>query len=237
MNLSDLNLNRYLYRDYNESPDSLNSGNTYITNSPTAAPANSVAPGSVIQSVLLQSSPGDDRVEINPDDHFYAYNAGNVVVSIGKDGIFADQSTIVNEDVETINVSSELNVDGDFVYHGTLQPVIFTGKIDSTGTPIFLPVGWTATKFGVGTYIITHNLNSVLPYVVVAAPIDGHFRYQQSASNTNNFIIDWQETSYGSVTVGVSGGGGGSVTVPGVRVAPGEVGVDTTFEFIMAYYG
>lgn len=28
-----------------------------------------------------------DRVELNPDDHLYAYNDGDVVVTIGKDGI------------------------------------------------------------------------------------------------------------------------------------------------------
>lgn len=241
--LSDNGFNRYIYRDtsnydtsdvstsaYQDIAGSQNSnanpGGGSTGNSTT--PSNGLQPGSQpVQGVLLQTSGSDYRVELNPDDHLYAYNDGDVVVTIGKDGIDADN--IVARDHTTDN----LNVMDLFTYDGINQPVVFSGEVlGSSGTFVTAPAGWTIVKNGTGDYTITHNLNTD-PTYLICSPRSGHFRYQIDAITANYVRVTWEETSYGSVTVGVSGGGGGSVTVPGVRIAPGEVPVDVSFQFIL----
>ena len=244
MNLSDLGLNRYLYRDNgdlnNTNPvasafgDITNQGgsSTGGSNTTNTGAANGLQPGSnPVVGVLLQSSAGDDRVEINPNDHFYAYNNGDVVVDISKDGIVADNIVVQNETV--VNSSTDfLDVNDLFTYLGAKQPVLYNGEVLSSGSFVTSPPGWTIVRNSTGIYTITHNLDTD-PCYVFCAPRSGHYRYQTELVDSNTFRISWEETSYGSVTVGVSGGGGGSVTVPGVRVAPGEVPVDVSFQFLL----
>lgn len=229
MQLKDLLLNRFLYRDNGNVDPSQADSSAYINTGPVSSDSGSttVLPGSPpIQSVLLQSSGGPDRVEINPSDNFFAYNNNLVVVQINKDGITATNSNVLNENVSNLNVTTL------FTYDGIPQPVVFVGEVNSDGTPALLPVGWSSSVFGVGTYIIDHTMNTT-NYEVFCAPLDGHFRYQVAARNLTNFIIDWQQTKYGSATFPVSGGGGGSVTVDGVRLPPGEESIDTAFSFVV----
>lgn len=241
MNLDDLGLNRYLYRNnsgmsasdatssaYGDIGDSQGGsgvgGNTTNNN----GASNGLQPGSnPVQGVLLQSSGSNDRVEINPDDHFYAYRDGDRVVSIGRDGIFALNSVIGTESVD------DLTVNHLTTYNGAPQPVLYNGEVEGgAGVFVTAPPGWVLVKNSTGIYTITHNLNTD-PCYVFCAPRNGHFRYQTELVDANTFRISWEQTSYGSVTVGVSGGGGGSVTVPGVRIAPGEVPVDVSFQFLV----
>ncbi len=246
MNLSDLGLNRYLYRDngdinttdpvasaFGDISNQTGSSTGGSSSSSNTGAANGLQPGSnPVVGVLLQSSAGDDRVEINPNDHFYAYSDGEVVVDISKDGIVADYieaktSVIVNESVDNLTVNDLIT------YLGAKQPVLYNGEVlGTTGTFVTSPPGWTIVKNSTGIYTITHNLNTD-PCYVFCAPRNGHYRYQMELVDANSFRISWEETSYGSVTVGVSGGGGGSVTVPGVRIAPGEIPVDVSFQFLL----
>lgn len=238
MQLLQLGLNRYLYRD-NTELDTTNalasaykdigseqggatggSGAT-ATGGGSSQPANSVAAGSVIQSSLLQSSPGDNRVEINPSDNFFAYRDGGIVVRINRNGIFSDE--IIARNLEVID---------DFIYRGIKMPRVFAGVVASDGTGVILPTGWTSVQNGTGDYTITHNLGSG-SYVVVASPITGHFRCQIAVQTANTFQITWQQTNYGSDTFPVTGGGGGNVTVSGVRLTPGEVPIDVGFGFTL----
>lgn len=241
MNLDDLGLNRFLYRDNQniDTTDAISSAYGDIgsnqggagAGSGTPGQSNGVQPGSVpIVGTLLQSSSGDDRVEINPNDHFYAYNNGDVVVDISKDGIIADEMVIVHQ------VTEDLEVTNTFTYDGELQPVIYTGIIDSAGVISEAPVGWTASILGVGTYSINHSLNSV-DYKLFVAPLSGHYRSQISTRAVNNAVVSWQETNFVTATFPVVGGGGGTVDVDGVRdTGTPEIGVYTDFEFILVLY-
>lgn len=241
MQLSQLGLDRFLYKNngtipnvqndvgaISDSGQGSNAGASEATSS-GSQPGNGVQPGSPpIQSTLLQSSGGPDRVEINPDDDFYAYNNNVVVVQINKNGITATEIDIITENVQ------ELNVTDKFTYDGVLQPVMFTGIVDSTGAAVSLPPGWSSVRNSAGSYTITHNLNTIIPYMVTFSPITGHYRCKQGSRTANSFDVDWEQTNYGSDTFPVSGGGGGTVTVDGIRVAPDEVPVDTDFQFIFA---
>lgn len=233
MNLSDLGLNRYLYRDNDNldttSPLASTMGDTSSSTggNSSSSTSNGIQPGSnPVQGTLLQSSGSDDRVEINPNDHFYAYNDGGVVVDISKDGIDADY--IVARDI----VVDNLNVNDLFTYFGAKQPVLYNGEVLSNGTFVTSPPGWTIVKNSTGIYTITHSLNTD-PCYVFCAPRNGHFRYQTELVDANTFRISWEQTSYGSGTFPVSGGGGGSVTVSGVRVGVGEEPIDVSFQFLL----
>lgn len=236
MNLSDLGLNRYLYRgeDNLDKSNAVASAYGDISDQGGASSgngngaSNGLQPGSnPVQGTLLQTSGSDDRVELNPNDHLYAYRDGDVVVTIGRDGIVAKNSVIENESVDTLNINDIMN------YHGVPQPVLYNGEVEGgAGVFVTAPPGWTIVKNSTGIYTITHNLDTD-PCYVFCAPRSGHYRYQTELVDSNTFRISWEETSYGSVTVAVSGGGGGSVTVPGVRIAPGEIPVDVSFQFLL----
>lgn len=250
MNLTDLNLNRHLYRDVQSgSPDS---SLTSVNNvAPASSGGSSVpSPGSIITSVILQSSPSDDRIEINPDDTLKAYNNGNVVVEINKDGIFADYAefdtvviqnetvisqTVISETVETADIET-LNVTTVFTYKGIQQPVLYTGVVSIAGVGNPLPSGWSTSLVSTGIYRITHNLNIGGPDTedcfFFVAPLTGWFRSRIVYANANYVDIEWQQTSYGSRVFPVVGGGGGTVTVSQVRVAPYEEPVNVGFSFL-----
>jgi len=183
-----------------------------------------------VQGVLLQTSGSNDRVELNPDDHLYAYNDGDVVVTIGKDGIEADNAVFINTEVD------ELEVNNHFTYGGVPQPIVYTGIINADGTSTDLPAGWYSSLFGTGVYILTHGLGNTT-YKLVCAPLDGHYRYQITLRTVNNTLVDWQQTNYVSSSFPVVGGAGGTVTVSGIRssVTP-EVSVNTAFMFILTFY-
>jgi len=236
--LSDNGFNRYIYRDTSDFNTSDVNTSAYQdiagsqssnANPGTSVPADGLNPGSQpVQGVLLQTSGSDNRVELNPDDHLYAYNDGDVVVEIGKDGIDAD--VIIARDHTTDN----LNVLDLFTYDGINQPVIFSGEVlGGPGTFVTAPVGWTIVKNGIGDYTITHNLNTD-PTYLVCSPRSGHYRYQIDAITANTVRVTWEESNYISDTFPVSGGGGGSVTVDGIRsVVNPEVPVDVSFQFIL----
>lgn len=220
MQLSDLGLNRFLYKDTADTTNEDDVGDVAdsANNSSGTGASSGILPGSPpIVSVLLQSSPGPNRVEINPNDNFYAYNKNQIVVDINKDGI---------------NIKSPAHL----TINGVPQPTVFAGIIEADGTAIILPAGWTSVRNSVGNYTITHNLNTTIPFMVTFAPMNGHFRCSQNNRTANSFDVDWEQTNYGSATFPVTGGGGGSVTVDGVRIPPDEVQVDTRFEFIFVQF-
>jgi len=212
MNLNELQLNRYLYKDYDttnrdtqgqivtQSNGSTAGGSTSGTGTPSTAPATSVAPGSVIISCLLQSSGSNQRIEINPDDNFYAYRNGTVVVVINRDGVEADN----------------LAADTAFIYQGIPQPVVFDGEINGiTNAWITQPAGWSAVKNGVGDYTITHSLNNPKTFVFFA-PRNGHFRCKLNTVGVNSFNVTWQQSDYN-----------------GAGAYLGEVPVDVQFQFTL----
>jgi len=209
MNLNELQLNRFLYKDYDttnrdtqgqivtQSNGSSSGSGTGGTGTGTA-PATNIAPGTVIISCILQSSGSNQRIEINPDDTFYAYRNGTPVVVINRDGVEAD------------NIAADTN----FIYKGIPQPVVFNGEINGiTNAWITQPVGWSATKNAVGDYTITHNLNN--PKTTIHfTPVTGHFRCKLVTAGPNSFNVTFQQSTY-------SGGG----------LYTGEALVDTIFQF------
>lgn len=179
MNLTELGLNRFLYKDIsNQGADnslfssnvSQSSGNTGSGSS--NAPATSIAPGTIIQT-----SPSQNRVEMNPDDTLRAYNNGQVVVQIDRNGI----STF-----------------------GQPQPGIYTGNVSAAGTISNGPPGWTCAFIAPsGTYTITHNLGLASPYFrVFVEPRNSSFMITSVTQvNGNSFDVICRDDA-GGVTGG-----------------------------------
>ena len=251
MNLNDLNLNRFLYRENTPETSSniANASNNkdFSSNGNGGVPE----PGSIITSVILQSSPSDNRIEINPDDTLKAYNNGEVILVIDKNGITVNNAVIVYTEIETADIdeanigvvnADEANVDDAyidtlevlsyFIYAGAQQPQVFGGEIDDAGNAVSLPPSWLSFYLSTGSYLIIHGLDNT-DYQITVSPVDGHFRGRIFAKTSSSFIITFQQTVYGSDTFSVSGGGGGSVTVDGIRISPFEEPVDTGFNFVL----
>lgn len=182
MSLESLNVNRFLYRNSNGSKDSPLQG--ISTNNPDGAsyenPGGSSSapgdvggitgqPGGIIAQMYLRSSNGPDRVEINPNDTFIAYDNNIPVITINKNGI---------------NVN------------GANLPQVFTGSIDATGATLYLPPGWSAVRNSLGDYTITHNFNVTIWYSVVLTPITGHYRGKIVSFGPNSFNVTFQESQY-----------------------------------------
>lgn len=257
MNLDELRLNRFLYRDSENQGDgslayaaAANASDFSGSGSGGGIPE----PGSIITSVILQSSPSDNRIEINPDDTLRAYNEGEVILTIDKDGLRVTNSII--ENAEMVNATIEdaqievlyaevaaiefLGVIDYFEYGGIQQPQVFSGTINgSSGDFIGLtpkspnsPFSWAGLRVSQGIYLIAHYLNNT-NYDVVVSPATGHFRGRVYSKIAGSFLVSFQQTVYGSQSFAVSGGAGGSVTVSGIRVSPFEEPVDTDFNFVL----
>lgn len=179
MNLTDLKLNRFLYRDNSLLPatDVLSSLFTQTQNdqgsvgggvsvSAPQVPANALAPGTVVSAVLIQTSGGTYRVELNPKNNaLIAYDShGAQTVYIDPTGIYADKLFVKAELVEDLGVDN-LVVNDLFVFKGQIQPVQFYAEANGfAGTFLSAPSGWSIVRNGVGDYTITHNLNTVTYY-------------------------------------------------------------------------
>lgn len=152
MKTSDLKLDRYLYRKANTTSAYEQFGDDKLTNAieaNTNRPATAVAPGTVIQSTIFQSSGSNDRVEILPNDTFNVYRDGNLLMTIDSNGV-------------TVNPNSSVP---------QYQPnILGYGKINSDGTPgAIFPPGWTGGLASTGEVFIVHNLN--VEYGVLLTPI------------------------------------------------------------------
>lgn len=170
MKTSDLKLDRYLYRKSNTTSAYEQFDDDKLTNAieaNTNRPATAVAPGTVIQSTIFQSSGSNDRVEILPNDTLVVYRDGVPVVLIDQDGISTTR-TIVNK--------------------GYPQPVIIgAGFVNAAGTAgTVFPSGWTVTNIGLGQYRITHNLGTT-DYAVTLTPLAG---------TTREFSVQVQDVNF-----------------------------------------
>lgn len=132
-------------------------------------------PGGIIAQMYLRSSNTQDRVEINPNDQFIAYNNNVPVVTIDKNGI--------NK------------------YGFPLPTVLGVGFVNAAGTAggVF-PTGWTVTNLSAGRYEITHNLNST-NYVVLLTPLAATTREFSVESQTLNTFITRFYTNAGSTLI------------------------------------
>jgi len=170
MKITDLKFDRFLYRKTNTTSAYDQFGDDKLTNAieaNTNRPATAVAPGTIIQSTIIQSSGSNDRVEITPNDQLVVYRDGIPVVVIDQDGISTTR-TIVNK--------------------GFPQPVIigagFVNAIGTAGT--VFPSGWTVVSIGTGRYRITHNLGTT-DYAVVLTPLAG---------TTREFSVQVQDVNF-----------------------------------------
>lgn len=189
--LKELNLNRFLYRD------TAGAGSNpfgFLGNSPGGGssfygnpPAVSVAPGTVITSCLVQTSPGDDRVELNQADPVFngesltAYRSGSAVVIINRDGIYTTRT---------------------IVYGGFNQPVVIgAGFVNAVGTPgTVFPGGWTSVNLSPGRYQVTHNIGNT-NYGVVATVLAATTReFSIEAQNNNDFIMRIYDNATATLT-------------------------------------
>ncbi len=208
MELTNLQLNRFLYKDNSE----LNTSDvdTSIfkdinTTQGVAAglanpsipqiPSNSVTTGSVIQTSLVQSTPKVDRVQIDPsDDSFKAFRSGKVVVLINKNGITFFNLQGISQSIidETGVVTEGLVVNNFFDYKGELQPVQFLARVTGATGVILGPLSqvWTCVRNSAGNYTITHNLNSPI-YNVYFTPTNGNNVCNMSVVGLNSFTVVW----------------------------------------------
>lgn len=194
MSLEQLKFDRFLFRSKSSNPPTVMQGidasqqigNSY-TESDYAGGSNMGTgngsgadnalfgvPGGVIAQMYLRSSNSQDRVEINPNDQFIAYNGNVPVVTIDKNGINNN---------------------------GYRLPTVYgVGFVNSVGTPggIF-PPGWTVVNLSAGRYQITHNLNS-LNYVVLLTPLAGTTReFSVESQGLNSFVTRFYSNSGGTL--------------------------------------
>lgn len=74
----------------------------------------------------------------------------------------------------------------------------FAGNVDSTGSALKLPRGWTSTRASTGVYTITHNLSlGTNTYAVIATPIGlpGQGYCSGKSMSSNSFEIYFADTS------------------------------------------
>lgn len=195
--LSDIGLNRFLYKDNSgngANPFGFLGGNNSNGSSFYGnPPATNVAPGTVIASCLIQTSPGNDRVELNQADPVFngesltAYRNGVAVVVINRFGIYTLQP---------------INVNGPFIYGGYAQPTMIGGGfVNAVGTPggVF-PTGWTVINLSPGRYQVTHNIGNT-NYCVLATVLSATTREFSIEAQTNTtFIMRIYDNATASLT-------------------------------------
>jgi len=224
--------------------------------SQASQPAIAVAPGTIITSAIWQTSNSNDRIQLTPDDTMTSFRNGQVQIQLDSRGLYAYNN---NDIVATYDRDGLATYDGSgnvmglldgtsftvytaggvpkvvispagIEYENFLQPMLSWGEINGSLGIWTLSPGYTLTKNSVGNYTVTHNWGTTT-YIAMLTPVSGHFRGRVFNKTANSFDISWQETDYGSVSFPVSGGGGGSVTVSGVKLS--EIPVDVTFQLLM----
>lgn len=182
MSLESLKLDRFLFRKKNGDPNSpfqgvdtstpdgalYDAGDAGGGSGPGAGGGGDTGgiygqPGGIISQMYLRSSNSQDRVEINPDDQFVAYNNNVPVVTIDKNGITKNGYPI--------------------------PTVIGAGFVNAVGTPgTVFPQGWTVSNLSAGRYLITHNIGNT-DYIVFLTPLAGTTReFSVEAQAANTFI-------------------------------------------------
>lgn len=249
MNLDQLQLNRRLYRktNKNDSTDPTDSVSLSQYNTtpppPTPLPSTAIAPGTVVQSCTWQTSPGDDRIELTPDDKLTSYENGDIrtqmtrngtivykngdrVIRLFENGLIVDSLNTTDPMFEVDANSGLIDIyrdNGDIIsewdestgyeiYNNTIRPEIYGGYYDVATDTSVLPPGWshTTASFDV-TFTFPTSTNTM--YVTVT-PIAAHFRAMVTTVTATSFTVSMQQSIYGSGTYSVTGGGGGSVTIP-----------------------
>jgi len=72
----------------------------------------------------------------------------------------------------------------------------FAGSVDSDGTALKIPTGWSVARLGTGTYEVTHDLDfaSINDYVVTATACDGDVYFvmsvEKAADTFTVYIVD-----------------------------------------------
>ena len=192
MSLESIKLDRFLYRSKTGNPNTpmqgistdVPDGISYDSDMgggggpAPAEPTGGITgqPGGIISQMYLRSSNSQDRVEINPNDTFVAYNNNVPVVTISKDGISRN---------------------------GYSQPTLIgVGFVNAAGTPsaTIFPAGWTVTNLSTGRYEITHNLGTA-DYVVLLTPLAGTTREFSVESQTTNTFITRFYTNAGATLI------------------------------------
>lgn len=125
-------------------------------------------------------------LDINP-------SSGDIQVSTAPSGVAgaiaspAEKFKIATDGTTTIN--------GNVVRH---NGNIFHGRVDSNGTAIRLPNGWTSVRNGVGNYTVTHNIGSFNYTITMSRSytgLVGHNRginsFSVYTSNSGGTAVDW----------------------------------------------
>ena len=115
---------------------------------------------------------------------------------IDLDGVFETVSATPTGKPRDVYGQVKINsADGSVCFYDTANSVWrcmrngYVGAFDSagnTGTPF--PTGWSLSKTGTGTYLITHNLGTT-SYAVVATPLGAYNIVQVASRNSNTFEL------------------------------------------------
>lgn len=184
MNLTELGLNRFLYKSSTQNTaDSslLSSSSSSGDNFSATSLANGIASGTIVTSCILQSSPSDNRIQISPDDTLRAYNNGQVILQIDRNGL-------------------ALAGDQYFVFDGVKQPITYTGYMSTGGVLSNGPVGWSGLFLLVGFYRVVHNLNLTSPYLRVQIQGDNSSFIVTTINSTANYFDIAVQNSSGTPT-------------------------------------
>ena len=78
------------------------------------------------------------------------------------------------------------------IFPANANAKIFVGKVNSGGAAVRLPGGWSSSRSGTGTYLITHNLGSASYVVAILAYSTGSLYgrvFMQVSYTINNFTF------------------------------------------------
>ena len=181
MDLQSLGLDRNLYRDPSDNPSYVNSdyqqylnangpGQTGVTDISNPLGQGPGSPGSTVSNSIVRSSPGPNRIEIDPvapqgigydnvDDMFISYINSQPGVLIFQDQVIAKHGVFTD-----LGVSTVIN----YGPHGIHIPYTYLGAVTSTGTISgAYALSWTCVHTSTGVYTITHGLGLTSPYFTV----------------------------------------------------------------------
>jgi len=171
MQLTDLGLNRYLYKD--NATTNVDSSLLALNN--VNDPYSSVAGGGagsteadkpakfIASGTIIQTSPSQNRIEMNPDDTFKVYRNGEVVFEIDQ-GNF---STIIPFFGDIITADT---IDTNhFSRNGIEQPTQVVGNVSALGVLSDLSAGatgWSVIHLATGVYEIDYTVVPTPPGIM-----------------------------------------------------------------------
>lgn len=162
-----------------EAGDSLSFQNAPTTALPNniQQPATSVAPGTVIQSAIWQTSGSDNRIQLTPDDNFTAFWNGNRYININSAGLDFIGFAITYGDYISGNALYTTELQGAYWSMNMPDPAQIFQFVRDGQIVNYIGIGPVETDVGIvslpGNFF---NLNSVNGIVLNGVPLGNYYR-------------------------------------------------------------